>query len=304
MNPSNTSVLDILDEALTSFNEIEQDLNEFDQEVEETEACESCPPTASELISMMFDDNESPDNSSSAAVKKNGGKKKAEGKPKRALSAYNIFFQYQRERLIAGNNNKISFSTDDDIEHEIEKIIHNKNNQEKSNKKRKHRKTHGKISFTDLARTIAERWKVLDKDTKAIFENRAQQEKLQYNKELEQWKTQKKNEDKKLSEAGASSEQPQQSLWSMIGQSSQSYFEEQQQNLNKDFYYETPYQQYYPTPAQQYCPPPSRTMDRPRYQESNHFDSYHPVTSAFDEPSSADLMSMPLLWDPTEEFLS
>lgn len=43
------------------------------------------------------------------------------------------------------------------------------------------------ISFTELARQVADQWKVLDADQKRLFEERADEEKAKYAVELEEW---------------------------------------------------------------------------------------------------------------------
>jgi hypothetical protein len=103
--------------------------------------------------------------------------RKPEGKPKRPLSAYNLFFQLERERIVNGEPEKV-FTADD-----VAKIVI----VEKDDKKRKHTKTHGKITFANLARTIGSKWKKLDEEARAIFSARAEQEKERYKKELDEW---------------------------------------------------------------------------------------------------------------------
>lgn len=53
--------------------------------------------------------------------------------------------------------------------------------------KRKHRKSHGKISFAELARRIADKWKNLKPEAKDILQERAAIEKTRYLRELEEW---------------------------------------------------------------------------------------------------------------------
>jgi hypothetical protein len=95
------------------------------------------------------------------------------------LSAYNLFFQLERERLLSGETGEIRVFTPEDVSNMV--IMH-------ANKpKRPHRKTHGKIGFADLARTIAGRWKTLDKTGRMVFEERARLEKARYRVKVADW---------------------------------------------------------------------------------------------------------------------
>lgn len=89
--------------------------------------------------------------------------KKPADKPKRPLSAYNLFFQHERNRIV-GDSPAGADGT-----------------------KRKHRKSHGKIGFESLAKTIANKWKTLDKASKRPFEQQAKREKAIYAKKLQAW---------------------------------------------------------------------------------------------------------------------
>jgi hypothetical protein len=104
--------------------------------------------------------------------------RKPEDKPKRPLSAYNLFFQLERERLVTGDSQK-------NVLLEDISAICDQHKQKKA--KRKHRKTHGKIGFADLARTIAARWRNLEQPTKSMYEGCASTEKARYQKEVSVW---------------------------------------------------------------------------------------------------------------------
>ena len=100
--------------------------------------------------------------------------KKPKDKPKRPLSAYNLFFQHEREKIIAS------------LPESKESVQHNRLTEDE--RRRKHRKTHGKIGFADLARSIAHNWRMIDKPDRSMFEARADIEKARYKKELDVWK--------------------------------------------------------------------------------------------------------------------
>ena len=87
---------------------------------------------------------------------------KDEGKPKRCLSAYNLFFQSEREKILQSVPERVDG---------------------------KPRRSHGKIGFAPLARTIAQRWNALDVHERSIFEEQAAKDKVRYDKEMAEWKT-------------------------------------------------------------------------------------------------------------------
>ncbi|EEC49814.1 predicted protein [Phaeodactylum tricornutum CCAP 1055/1] len=90
-----------------------------------------------------------------------------EPKPKRPLSAYNFFFKRERQDIL--RNTPVR-------------------------PQGKPRRSHGKIGFADLARTIAARWKGADHAVKDHFENMAKMDKDRYARELEDWKINQDNQ--------------------------------------------------------------------------------------------------------------
>lgn len=89
--------------------------------------------------------------------------------PRKPLSAYNFFFQEERANLLG---------------HET---IANEHADPKERKKRCHRRTHGKIGFTQLAKHVGQKWKSLDAESKKIYQKKFQQDKVRYAKELEKY---------------------------------------------------------------------------------------------------------------------
>jgi len=111
--------------------------------------------------------------------------KKPFDKPKRPLSAYNLFFKEERERIL--------FSISDDMA-----TVDVSDGLTEEMRRRRHRKTHGKIGFADLARSIADQWKLIDKFSRSTYETQADVEKVRYKAELEVWMKSRKNDESKV----------------------------------------------------------------------------------------------------------
>ncbi|KAG7354134.1 HMG high mobility group box-containing protein [Nitzschia inconspicua] len=108
--------------------------------------------------------------------------RKPKDKPKRPLSSYNIYFQHQRERIVEGQTGEAS---PEEIVQSVEAIL------SRPATKRRHRKSHGRISFGDLARSIAESWKSVSPKARSIFDHYAERDSLRYKRELKVWKDRK-----------------------------------------------------------------------------------------------------------------
>ena len=116
-----------------------------------------------EESSAVSSSESSPNKKSNSIKKKNSTKKKepSDGRPKRPLSAYNLFFQAERERILRYAPER---------------------------PEGKPRRSHGKIGFAALARAIAERWKNIEAWERKMYDSKAAQEKLRYTTEMEHWK--------------------------------------------------------------------------------------------------------------------
>ncbi|KAL7562598.1 hypothetical protein ACA910_002707 [Epithemia clementina (nom. ined.)] len=92
-------------------------------------------------------------------------------KPKRPLSAYNLFFQAHRRKLLAERP----------VRPEGIPIRRGGG--------------HGKVGFAELAKTVAAKWKAIDPGTKKYYDQMAQQEKIRYKERVAKWKEQQQQQD-------------------------------------------------------------------------------------------------------------
>ncbi|GAX09320.1 hypothetical protein FisN_6Lh310 [Fistulifera solaris] len=100
--------------------------------------------------------------------------------PRRPLTAYNLFFQIGRQRLVNGESVEDISVTDID-----NMTIHQ---QARHKLRTTHQRTHGKIGFQELAKTLGKKWRALDPLCKRRLDELAIQEKKRYATEMAVWK--------------------------------------------------------------------------------------------------------------------
>jgi HMG (high mobility group) box len=103
--------------------------------------------------------------------------------PLRALSAYNFFFRDERERILNGSGDDDNDANMDWSVSRQEKLLQSHWTRDRT-VKRRHRKTHGKISFATLSKRISQRWKELPESQKIFFGEVAAKDWERYHREL------------------------------------------------------------------------------------------------------------------------
>ena len=121
--------------------------------------------------------------------------KKPKNKPKRPLSAYNIFFKDERANILSGIPDKSE--EDEDDEDDEEKKVKDEDGgdgeegedgeKKKSSGKKRKRVPHGKIGFESLAKIVGQRWKELPPDELEKYKKLAEEDMKRYRKEMESY---------------------------------------------------------------------------------------------------------------------
>jgi HMG (high mobility group) box len=127
-----------------------------------------------------------PQNSSNEGAAADRKRDAEEQTPVRALSAYNFFFRYERERIL--NSNADDIEARPNLSQEKQKELLESHWGRDRTVKRRHRKSHGKISFAELSKRISQRWKDLPEDQKNFFAEVAAKDWERYHQEVEQQK--------------------------------------------------------------------------------------------------------------------
>lgn len=82
-----------------------------------------------------------------------------------ALSAYNFFFRDERDRILSGGGT-LTYNT---WSRERQELLLKRHWQQDRSQKRRHVKTHGKINFATLSKSISMRWKQLPESGKEFY---------------------------------------------------------------------------------------------------------------------------------------
>jgi hypothetical protein len=104
-------------------------------------------------------------------------RKKAKDKPKRPLSAYNVFFKEERQRIL---------KEIPDLQHKVGVAQMMKNG----------KKPHGKIDFQSLAKVVGKRWQNLPPDELKSYKEKANIDMLRYKKEMEAYSVREEEKNK------------------------------------------------------------------------------------------------------------
>jgi hypothetical protein len=125
--------------------------------------------------------------------RKRGQRKKPADMPRRALSAYNLFFSAERQRILKeiaaqeSGGATVDPEKFDDGEHVEGCQALQRPLFPSQVTRRPHRKTHGKIGFQTLAQTVGRRWKELSVEQKSYYQELADQDMTRQKDAMEEY---------------------------------------------------------------------------------------------------------------------
>jgi hypothetical protein len=117
--------------------------------------------------------------------------KKNKFRPKRPLSAYNLFFKEERAKLLAeipDNNDGKEETSENERKDEDDSSDKGGEAKKPVGRKRK-RQPHGKVSFETMAKLIGARWKEIDEERLVGFKEKASEDMKRYKKEMDVYLT-------------------------------------------------------------------------------------------------------------------
>jgi HMG (high mobility group) box len=114
--------------------------------------------------------------------------------PLRPLSAYNYFFRDERERILQNGEewNVIVPSSFYSKERQVASLQEHWD--QDRTKCRRHRKTHGRVSFSKLSKLVSQRWKELPDEGKTYYKEMSAKDWERYRKDVEELKLKKQND--------------------------------------------------------------------------------------------------------------
>mmetsp|Transcript_6218 Transcript_6218/g.9079 ORF Transcript_6218/g.9079 Transcript_6218/m.9079 type:complete len:450 (-) Transcript_6218:846-2195(-) len=127
----------------------------------------------------------SPDTPTSQPKPTRPKRKKPKDKPKRPLSAYNIFFREERANILAqatpGGEDAVASAKPGGEEGEAPQ------RENKRPKKKRKKIPHGKVTFENLAKMIGSRWKEMPPSRLQYYQDLADKDTIRYEEEMSVW---------------------------------------------------------------------------------------------------------------------